>query len=103
MDPPAWRETQVDFPQSRQFITSTGISTRFAGASGSYRMASMHSSWKLLFKSNSGSYSAPQYLQHALISDLLDLANTSIQEEAALATIWIDDRPEGLKLQRQDQ
>ena len=42
---------------------------------------------------------APQYRQHALISDLLDLANLSVQEEAALATNWIDDRPEGLKLQ----
>ena len=42
---------------------------------------------------------APQYRQHALISDLLDLANLSVEEEAALATNWIDDRPEGLKLQ----
>ena len=39
------------------------------------------------------------YRQHALISDFLDLANLSIQEEAALATNWIKDRPEGLKLQ----
>ena len=42
---------------------------------------------------------APQYRQHALISDFLDLANLSVQEEAALATNWIKDRPEGLKLQ----
>ena len=42
---------------------------------------------------------APQYRQYALISDFLDLANLSIQEEAALATNWIKDRPEGLKLQ----
>ena len=40
-----------------------------------------------------------QYRQQALISDFLDLANLSVQEEAALATNWIDDRPEGLKLQ----
>ena len=40
---------------------------------------------------------APQYRQHALISDFLDLANLSVQEEAALATNWIDDRPEGVK------
>ena len=37
---------------------------------------------------------APQYRQHALISDSLDLANLSVQEEAALATNWIDERPE---------
>ena len=42
---------------------------------------------------------APPYRQYALISDFLDLANLSIQEEAALATYWIKDRPEGLKLQ----
>ena len=42
---------------------------------------------------------APQYRQHALISDFLDLAHLSIREEAALATNWIKDRTEGLKLQ----
>ena len=42
---------------------------------------------------------APQYRQHALISDSLDLGNLSVQEEAALATNWIDDRPGGLRLQ----
>ena len=41
---------------------------------------------------------APQYRQYALISDLLDLAKLSIQDEAALATHWTKDRPEGLKL-----
>ena len=45
------------------------------------------------------SIQAPQYRQYALIRDFLDLANLSIQEEAALATNWIKDRPEGLKLQ----
>ena len=45
------------------------------------------------------SIQAPQCAQHALISDFLDLANLSIREEAALATNWIKDRPEGLKLQ----
>ena len=45
------------------------------------------------------SIQAPHYRQHALISDFLDLANLSIREEAALATDWIKDRPEGLKLQ----
>ena len=39
----------------------------------------------------------PQYQKHALICDFLDLANLSVQDEAALATTWIDDRPEGLK------
>ena len=42
---------------------------------------------------------APQYRQFALISDFLDLAHLSTRAEAALATIWIQDRPEGLKLQ----
>ena len=45
---------------------------------------------------------APQYRQHALISDFLDLAYLSTQEEAALATNWIKDRPEGLKSQNLD-
>ena len=42
---------------------------------------------------------APQYRQYELISDFLDLANLSIEEEAALATNSIKGRPEGLKLQ----
>ena len=42
---------------------------------------------------------APQYRQCVLISDILDLANLSFQEEAALATNGIRDRPEGLQLQ----
>ena len=42
---------------------------------------------------------APHYRQHALISDFMDLAHLSLQEEAALATNWIKNRPEGLKLQ----
>ena len=42
---------------------------------------------------------APQNRQHALISDFLDVANLSVQEEATLATYWIDDRLEGSKLQ----
>ena len=41
---------------------------------------------------------APQYRQFALISDFLDLANSSLREEAALATNWSKDRLEGLKL-----
>ena len=45
------------------------------------------------------SIQAPQCRQYALISDFLDLASLSIQEEAALATNWIKDRPEGLKLE----
>ena len=45
------------------------------------------------------SIKAPLYRQHALISDYLDLANLSLREEAALATNWMKDRPEGLKLQ----
>ena len=40
---------------------------------------------------------APQYRQYSLVSDFLDLARP--QEEAALATNWIKDRLEGLKLQ----
>ena len=36
---------------------------------------------------------------HLVMSDFLDLANLSIQEEAALPTNWINDRPDGLQLQ----
>ena len=42
---------------------------------------------------------APQYREYALIGDFSDLANLNRQEEAALATNWFKDRPEGLKLQ----
>ena len=42
---------------------------------------------------------ALQHRQHALICDFLDHALLSLQEEAALATSWIKDRLEGLKLQ----
>ena len=42
---------------------------------------------------------APQYRQHALISDCLDLVHPSSEEGAALATNWMKDRPEGLKHQ----
>ena len=42
---------------------------------------------------------APQYRQYALISDFLDLVILSFQEEAALATNWIKDQPEGSRLQ----
>ena len=52
-----------------------------------------------IFKAKVISIQAPQYRQHALISDFLDLANLSIREEALLATNWIKDGPEGLKLQ----
>ena len=40
---------------------------------------------------------APQYWQSALISEFLDLANLSIRDEAALATNWIKNRPEGFE------
>ena len=59
-------------------------------------MASTHSSWRLHVKSKSDSSSSTQC---ALISDFLDLAHLSKQEEAALATNWIKDRPDGLKQQ----
>ena len=42
---------------------------------------------------------APQHRQHKPISDFLDLAHLNLREEAPLATNWIKDRPEGLKLQ----
>ena len=40
-----------------------------------------------------------QYRQYALISDFLDLAHLSTRKEGALATNWIKDRPERLKIQ----
>ena len=42
---------------------------------------------------------APQYRQYALVNDFLDLAHLSVREEEAVATNWIKDRPEGLRLQ----
>ena len=53
MDPPAWRETLVDFSQSQQSFASTGGNTSLARASGSYRMASTSSSWRLHIKRKS--------------------------------------------------
>ena len=38
---------------------------------------------------------APQNRQHAFFGDFLYCAKLSVQEEAALATNWIDIRPEG--------
>ena len=62
-------------------------------------MASPHSPWRLHIESKSDSSSSTSVSAIALISDFLDLAHLSIQEEAALATNWIKDRPKGLKLQ----
>ena len=42
---------------------------------------------------------ASPYRQCALVSDFLDLVNFRKREEATLATNWIKDRTEGLKLQ----
>ena len=59
---------------------------------GSCTMASTHSSWRMQIKSKSDSAAqAPPYRQYARISNFLDLANLSTQEEAALATNWIKD------------
>ena len=100
MGSPAWKETQVDF---------------FIILAISYN----HLSWfqthaNILFQQNGKfqqfletvypgkrtiSIQAPQYRQHALISDFLDLAILRIRGEALLATNWIKDRFEGLKIQ----
>ena len=45
------------------------------------------------------SIQTPQYRQSALISDFLDISHLSTREEATLATNWIKDRTEGMKLQ----
>ena len=51
-------------------------------------MASPISRWRLsTLGKNDFNASATQYRQSALISDFLDLANLSIQEEAALADL----------------
>ena len=68
--PPAWRETQVDFSQYRQSFASTGISTSLA--SGSYRMASTHSSWRLHIKSKSDT----SYARRSSIGQELDQGPT---------------------------
>ena len=62
-------------------------------------MASPNNSWRLYIQGKVSSLQAPQYWQYALISDFQDLAKLSIQEEAALATNWIKDPPEGLEIQ----
>ena len=46
MDCLAWRETHVIFSKSWQSFASTGVDASLAWASGSYRMASTHSSWR---------------------------------------------------------
>ena len=91
MDPSAWQETQIDFPHplelvpaSRERVVPTPVRTVLGDCISKAKVVSIQ---------------APQYRQYALISDFLDLANLSIREEAALATNWIKDRPEGLKLQ----
>ena len=63
-------------------------------------MASPNSSWRLNIQDQKEfQIQAPQYRQYALISYFLDLVKLSIQEEPVLATNWITDRPEGMKLQ----
>ena len=54
---------------------------------------------EILFKARVISIQAPRWRQFSLMSDFVDLVNLSMQQEAALATNWINDRPGGLKLQ----
>ena len=100
MDPPAWQEIPKWIfhnlcnlscplelvPASRERVVPTECQVRTV-------LGDCISKAKVI------SIQAPQYRQYALISDFLDLAHLSIREEAALATNWIEDRPEGLKLQ----
>ena len=99
LDPPAWQEIQVDshdignilrplelVPASRERVVPTKWQVRIVLGD-------------CISKARVMPVQAPQYRQHALDSDFLDLAHLGIQEEAALATNWIKDRPEGLKLQ----
>ena len=74
----------------------------------SYRVASSNSTRNGMSKRRVNTVQEPQYRQHALISDSLDLPNLSLQQEATFATNWIDaafamnwidDRPDGLTLQ----
>ena len=62
-------------------------------------MADPYNPWNFIPRARVIPVPAPQYRQYALISELVDLAHLSVREEAALATNWIKDRPEGLKLQ----
>ena len=97
MDPHARRATQVDFSKFGRSCTTTWVCTDLAWASGSNGMASSFSSWRIISKAKSDFNSSATV--SALISDFLDLSKVSIREEAALATNWIKDRREGLKLQ----
>ena len=100
MDHPAGHATQVDFfhnfgnllrplefvPTSRERVVPTEWQVRsFLGDH--------------ISKLNLISIRAPQYRQYMLISDFLDLVDLGIREEAILATNWIKDRPQGMKLQ----
>ena len=45
------------------------------------------------------SIQAPQYRQHVLISNFLDLVRLGIRDEATMASNWIKHRRDGLKIQ----
>ena len=101
MDLLAVKKNQVQF-------FNLGVNSSFAWASGSYRVASSNSTRNGMSKRRVNTVQEPQYRQHALISDSLDLPNLSLQQEATFATNWIDaafamnwidDRPDGLTLQ----
>ena len=68
-------------PESRKHVVATEWQVRavFGGRISRTRILSIQ---------------APQYRQHALISGFLDLAHLNLQEEAALVTNWMKDRPE---------
>ena len=100
MDSSAWKKThkrifhnlgnllqQLEFvPDSRKHVVPTEFQVRTVLG-------------ECISKAKVISIQAPQYRQYAVISDFLDLVKLSFRDEAALATNWIKDRPEELKLQ----
>ena len=95
MDPPAWQGTQVGFFFLQNFGNLLRPLEYVVPTESQVRTVL----GDCISKATVISIQATQYRQYALISDFLDLANLRIREEAALATNWIKDRPEGLKFQ----
>ena len=96
-DFPSWKESQVDFFYNfGNLFTTVRLNDQHRVCEWFRRNGKFEQYLETVCQKVI-SIRAPQYRQHALISDCLDLAHLCLREEAALATNWIKDRPEGLK------
>ena len=75
----AWKKHQVEFSQSWQSVTTVRINPSLACASGSYRVANSDNIWRL-FVQGKGNHNSSASIS---ITCVLDLANLSVQKEAA--------------------